>query len=113
MKSALVSCYKGQLTNLHEAWQGNTDSSPGEAGVRGSLSSCYSDIGIPINFQLESIISTFRSIELRVRLEVSRYLKRAVQMRQGPRTVSRVFTGDSDIPSSCEMKDEPALKPLQ
>ena len=26
---------------------------------------------------------------------------------------SRVSTGDSDIPSSCEMKDEPAFKTLQ
>ena len=26
---------------------------------------------------------------------------------------SRVSTGDSDIPSSCEMKDEPAFKALQ
>ena len=26
---------------------------------------------------------------------------------------SRVSTGDSDIPSSCEMKDEPAFKVLQ
>ena len=26
---------------------------------------------------------------------------------------SRVCTGDSDIPSSCEMKDEPAFKALQ
>ena len=26
---------------------------------------------------------------------------------------SRVSTGDSDIPSSCDMKDEPALKALQ
>ena len=31
----------------------------------------------------------------------------------GPRTFSRVSTGDSDIPSSCEIKDEPAFKPLQ
>ena len=30
-----------------------------------------------------------------------------------PRTFSRVCTGDSDIPSSCEVKDEPAFKPLQ
>ena len=28
-------------------------------------------------------------------------------------TFSRVYTGDSDIPSSCEMKDEPAFKALQ
>ena len=26
---------------------------------------------------------------------------------------SRVSTGDSDMPSSCEMKDEPEFKPLQ
>ena len=26
---------------------------------------------------------------------------------------SRISTGDSDIPSSCEMKDEPAFKALQ
>ena len=36
-----------------------------------------------------------------------------VQMRRGTRVFSRVSTGDSDIPSSCEMKDEPAFKPLQ
>ena len=36
-----------------------------------------------------------------------------VQMRQGNRVFSRVSTGDSDIPSRCEMKDEPAFKPLQ
>ena len=36
-----------------------------------------------------------------------------VQMRRGPRAFCRVPTGDSDIPSSCEMKDKPALKPLQ
>ena len=36
-----------------------------------------------------------------------------VQMRRVPRDLSRVSTWDSDIPSSCEMKDEPAFKPLQ
>ena len=35
-----------------------------------------------------------------------------LQMKQGPRAFSMVSTGDSDIPSSCEMKDEPAFKPL-
>ena len=34
-------------------------------------------------------------------------------MRRGPKAFSRVSTWDSDIPSSCEMKDEPAFKPLQ
>ena len=36
-----------------------------------------------------------------------------VQLRRKPRSFSRVSTGDSDFPSYCEMKDEPALKPLQ
>ena len=37
----------------------------------------------------------------------------SVQKRLRTMAVSRVCTGDSDIPSSCEMKDEPAFKPLQ
>ena len=37
----------------------------------------------------------------------------AVQMRRTPTPFSKVSTGDSDLPSSCEMKDEPAFKPLQ
>ena len=59
MMSGLLSSYKGQLHNLSEAWKGNTDASRGEVGNQGSLSSCHSDIGIPINFQQESGIVTF------------------------------------------------------
>ena len=33
-------------------------------------------------------------------------------MRQGSWASSKVSTEDSDIPSSCEVKDEPAFKPL-
>ena len=36
-----------------------------------------------------------------------------VKMRRGRRAFSRVSTGDSDIPSSCEMKHEPEFKSLQ
>ena len=36
-----------------------------------------------------------------------------VQMRRRLSAFSRVATGDSDISSSCEMKDEPEFKPLQ
>ena len=35
-----------------------------------------------------------------------------VEVRRGTRAYSRVSTGDSDIPSSCKMKDQPAFKPL-
>ena len=36
-----------------------------------------------------------------------------VQMRRTVTPFSRVSTRDSDMPSSCEMKDEPEFKPLQ
>ena len=36
-----------------------------------------------------------------------------VQMRWRHTAFSRASTGDSDIPSSCDMKHEPKLKPLQ
>ena len=36
-----------------------------------------------------------------------------IQMRRRTTALSRVATGDSDIPSSCEMKHEPEFKPLQ
>ena len=37
----------------------------------------------------------------------------SVQKRFRSMAFSRISTGDSDIPSSCEMKDEPAFKALQ
>ena len=36
-----------------------------------------------------------------------------IQMRRRTMAFSRVHTGDSGIPSSCEMKHEPEFKPLQ
>ena len=36
-----------------------------------------------------------------------------VEMRWGPMSFSRVSTGDSDIPSCCETKDEPGSTSLQ
>ena len=42
-----------------------------------------------------------------------RDVKPPVQLRRTPTAFSRVSTGDSDMPSSCEMKDKPEFKPLQ
>ena len=44
---------------------------------------------------------------------VQRDVKPPVQMRWTPTAFSRVSTGDSERPSSCEMKDEPEFKPPQ
>ena len=40
-------------------------------------------------------------------------VKPSVQKRLRTMAFSRVSTGDSDMPSSCEMKDKPAFKALQ
>ena len=42
-----------------------------------------------------------------------RDVRPTVQMRRKPMAFSMVSTGDSNMPSSCEMKDEPEFKPLQ
>ena len=42
-----------------------------------------------------------------------RDVSQSVQKRQTPTAFCRNSTGDSDMPSSCEMKDEPEFKPLQ
>ena len=44
---------------------------------------------------------------------MTRDVRSPVQMWRGTRVFSRVSTEDSDIPSSCEMKDEPTFKALQ
>ena len=82
-------------------------------GDQGSLSSFHRDIGIPIYFQEESSLVSFGSLELREPLEVSRVLRPPLQISRGTRVSFRISTEDSDIPSSCQMKDEPAFKPLQ
>ena len=46
-------------------------------------------------------------------LDVSKDVRPPVEMKWGCRAFSRESTGDSDIPSSSEIKDEPAFKPLQ
>ena len=82
-------------------------------GDQASLSSYHINIGISINFQEESGLVTFSSIDLHEPLGVSRDVRPPVQMRRGTTVFSSVATEDSDILSSCERKDEPAFKPLQ
>ena len=41
------------------------------------------------------------------------YVIPPIQMRWRTMAFSRVSPGDSDIPLSCELKDEPPFKPLQ
>ena len=82
-------------------------------GDQVSLPSFHRDIEIPINFQEESSLVSFGIFELHEPLEVSRDVRPPVQMRRATRVSSRISTQDSDTPSSFQMKEEPAFKPLQ
>ena len=57
--------------------------------------------------------SPFEALNTSCLLRCQSDVRPPVQMRRRSRAFSRVSTGDSDIPSSCEMNDEPAFKPLQ
>ena len=89
------------------------DASGGESEHQGSLSSWNSDIGIPIHFQKSQTSSPFEALNS---MCLSRYQSDvipSIQMRRGTTDFSRVSTGDSDIPSSCEMKHKPEFNPMQ
>ena len=64
-------------------------------------------------FKKSQALSPFEALNSKCLSMCQRDVRPPVQMRRGPRAFSWVSTGDSDIPSSCEMKDEPAFKPVQ
>ena len=57
--------------------------------------------------------STFEALNSESLSRCQRDVSSVVQKRWRPRAFCRVSTGDSDIISSCDMKDETAIKPLQ
>ena len=61
-------------------------------------------------FKRSQASSPFAALNSACLSRCQRDLRPPVKMRWGPQAFSRVSTGDSDIPSSCEMKDEPAFK---
>ena len=64
-------------------------------------------------FNQSQASSPFEALNSAFLLRCQRDVRPPVEMRPGTRASSRVSTGDSDIPSSCEMKDQPAFKSLQ
>ena len=89
------------------------DASRGEAGGQASLISWHIYIAFLSIFMKSQALSPFEALNSAQHSMCQRDVRHPVQMRRGPRAFSRFSTGDSDIPSSCEMKDEPAFKPLQ
>ena len=112
-KSGLLSSYDGHLGKLNYACQENTEASGGEPEGQVSLISWHIYIGIPINFHEVSGIVTFEALNSAHLSKSQMDVRPSVQKRLRTMAFSRVSTGDSDIPSYCEMKDEPAFKALQ
>ena len=63
-------------------------------------------------FKKSQASSPYEALNSMCLSRVQRDVRPPVQMRRKPMASSRVSRGDSDMPSSCEMKDEPEFKPL-
>ena len=70
-------------------------------------------LGFLCIFKKSQASATFEALNSACLSRCQRDVRPPVQMRLGPRAFSSVSTGDSGIPSFCEMKDDPAFKPVQ
>ena len=70
-------------------------------------------LGFQAIFKKSQALSTYEALNSVCLSRGQRDVRPPVQMRRTPTALSRVCTGDSEMPSSCEMKDEPEFKPLQ
>ena len=70
-------------------------------------------LGLLFIFKKSQASSPYEALNSMFLSRVQRDVRPPVQMRWKPMAFSRDSTGDSDMPSSCEMKDEPEFKPLQ
>ena len=67
----------------------------------------------PSIFTKSQASSTFEALNSTHLSKSQMDVRPSVQKRLRNMAFSRVYTGDSDIPSTCEMKDVPAFKVLQ
>ena len=112
-KSGLLSSYDGHVGKLNYAWQENTDASGGEPGGQAALISCTVALVFLSIFTKSQAWSPFEALTSAHLLKSQMDVRTSVQNRLRTMAFSRVSTGDSDIPSSCEMKDVPSFKALQ
>ena len=70
-------------------------------------------LGLLSIFKKSQASSPYESLNSVCLSRLQRHVRPPVQMRRKPMAFSRVSTVDPDMPSSCEMKDEPEFKPLQ
>ena len=70
-------------------------------------------LGLLSIFKKSQASSPYEALNSVCLSRVQRDVMPPVQMMWKPMTFSRVSIGDSAMPSSCEMKEEPEFKPLQ
>ena len=70
-------------------------------------------LGLISIFKKSQASSPYEALNSVCLSRVQRDVRPSYQMRRTPMAFSRVSTGDSDMPSSCEMKDEPEFTPLR
>ena len=112
-KSGLLCSYDGHLGKLNYSWQDNTDPSGGEAGGQVSLLAATIILVFLSIFTKSQVSSPFEALNSAQLSNTQMDVRPSVQKRLRTMAFSRVSTGDSDIPSSNEMKDEPSFKELQ
>ena len=69
-------------------------------------------LGLISIFKKSQVSSPYQALNSVCLSRVQRDLRPPNQMRRTPTSFSRVSTGDSDMPSSCEMKEKPEFRPL-
>ena len=74
---------------------------------------CTVILGLLSTFKKSQASSPYEALNSVCLSRVQKDVRPPVQMRRKPMAFSRVSPGDSDMPSSCEMKDELEFKPLQ
>ena len=111
-KSRHLSSYDGHVGNLNSAWQENSDASGGDPGGQASLLVGTVILVFLSIFTKSQASSAFQALNSAHLSKCQSDVRPSVQKRLRTMAFSRVSTGDSDIPSSCEMKDEPAFKAL-
>ena len=104
-KSGLLSSYVGHLGKLNYVWQENTEVSRSEPGGQASLISWQSYLVFLSIFRKSQTSSPFEALNSAQLLKSQIDVRPSVQKRLRTMAFSRVSTGYSEIPSSCEMKD--------
>ena len=82
-------------------------------GTQGPFPVATGIYGILSIFKRSQASTPFKVLNSVFLSSCQRAVRLPVEMRWGTRAFSRVSTGDSDIPSCCEVKDEPAFKAMQ